>query len=66
MAQVAVRPAQAGEAPNGWEVKPEWKSILVHKNGPWNVFCPACGFPEADGGYCPGCGWNEPIGVGKW
>jgi hypothetical protein len=22
--------------------------------------CPACGFPEADGGYCPDCGWTAP------
>lgn len=20
--------------------------------------CPACDFPEAEGGYCPDCGWT--------
>lgn len=70
LGQVALRPAKAGEAyPEGikpWDVKPEWKSLLVHKNGPWTEFCPECGFPEADGGYCPACGWHKSIGVGKW
>lgn len=23
--------------------------------------CPACDFPESDGGYCPDCGWMRPI-----
>jgi hypothetical protein len=45
---------------NDW-IKPEWKSLLVHKNGPWTSLCPACEFPEADGGYCPACGWTTPI-----
>lgn len=24
--------------------------------------CPACGHPEADGGYCEECGWTRACG----
>lgn len=26
--------------------------------------CPACQWPEADGGYCPACGWSAPVIIG--
>lgn len=37
--------------------KPKWRTRLSH---PTSVVepCPACGFPEADGGYCPECDWH--------
>lgn len=43
----------------------EWTSLLAHKNGPWTVLCPACSFPEAEGGYCPACGWSKPVVMGR-
>jgi hypothetical protein len=61
VAAVATRPTPTGQAFNGWEVKREWKSLLVRANGPWTEFCPACGFPEADGGFCHACGWSKPV-----
>lgn len=61
---VPVRAAKPQTGPD-WKT---WKTLLVHKNGPWPkaLFCPQCEFPEADGGYCPACGWMRKIGIGKW
>jgi ribosomal protein L37E len=48
------------------ETKKEWKPLLRHAS--WSLpadECPACGFPEADGGYCNACGWSKPIKYGR-
>lgn len=63
VAQAPAAPARDESGERVFEVRPEWKSLLrwTGDRPMWTAFCPACDFPEADGGYCPACGWTSPI-----
>lgn len=49
------RPATTADAP----ARRRYATPLAHPSYSIEP-CPACGFPEADGGYCAECGWSLP------
>lgn len=67
VAQAPSAPARDESGQRVFEVRPEWKSLLRWSGDRpmWTAFCPACEFPEADGGHCPACGWTAPIVLGQ-